>query len=181
MACRNCGYNAPEGAPYCPSCGQPVEPAEAPGVPQPSMPAPAPATKTYQVRLRWGIPVGCLTVVLLIALGIAGVFLVVIWSFRSSDVYQEAMARTRAHPQVQQALGQPIEAGWMVTGNLNVSGQSGSADLAIPLSGPKGKGTLYVEARKRAGKWAFQHLAVAVQDGPRIDLLPLQPEGPTKF
>jgi len=41
----------------------------------------------------------------------------------------------------------------------------------IPISGPKGKGTIYVEARKSAGHWSFLKLFVEVGvDGERIDL-----------
>jgi hypothetical protein len=41
----------------------------------------------------------------------------------------------------------------------------------IPLSGPKGKATLYVEAMKSADIWVFQTMVVKIEKtGERIDL-----------
>ncbi len=57
-------------------------------------------------------------------------------------------------------------------GNVNVSGGSGYADLSFSLSGPKGKGTLYLVAQKSAGEWTFKRLEVQVEGRrERIDLL----------
>jgi hypothetical protein len=49
-----------------------------------------------------------------------------------------------------EAIGSPISQTGIVSGNTNVNGPNGEANLSIPLSGPKGKATLYVEARKSA-------------------------------
>jgi hypothetical protein len=49
-------------------------------------------------------------------------------------------------------------------------------NLSIPLRGPKGKATLYVEAKKSADLWMFQTMVVKIEKtGQRIDLnkLPL--------
>ena len=35
-------------------------------------------------------------------------------------------------------------------------------DIAIPISGPKAKGTIYAVGTKSAGKWEFSKLAVQV-------------------
>jgi len=46
------------------------------------------------------------------------------------------------------------------------------ADLAIPISGPKGKGTIYVKAAKSLGRWTYSDLIVEIQaTRNRIDLL----------
>ena len=48
---------------------------------------------------------------------------------------------------------------------------TGEANLSIPLSGPKGKATLYVEAKKSADVWLFQTMVVKIEKtGERIDL-----------
>ncbi|HEX4997389.1 MAG TPA: cytochrome c oxidase assembly factor 1 family protein, partial [Terriglobia bacterium] len=91
--------------------------------------------------------------------------------FRYSDVYKEALAIAQSNPETQQALGTPIEAGFLVSGNISVSGDSGRANLSIPIHGPKGTGRLYLEATKVQGKWTYQKLMVQVDKGPRIDLL----------
>ncbi len=65
---------------------------------------------------------------------------------KSSEAYKDALAMVRANPYVQDALGSPIEAGLLVAGNINISDSSGYADLAFPVSGPDGSGTVYVVA-----------------------------------
>ena len=70
------------------------------------------------------------------------------------------------------ALGTPIEEGFFVVGNLEVNGSGGFAELAIPVSGPKASGTLYVVADKSGPNWYFSTLELAVEDtGEWIDLL----------
>ena len=91
---------------------------------------------------------------------------------KSSDAYRTALTMARADPYVQEALGSPIEEGLLVMGNINVNGSSGHADLAIPVSGPQGSGTIYVVASKSAGQWTVLRLAVDIKaTNERIDLL----------
>jgi len=93
-------------------------------------------------------------------------------TMRASGAYQEAVRELRKHPAAREALGEPMEEGWFVNGSVNVSGPAGEAKLAIPVNGPKGQGTLYVEAVKRAGQWEMSLLQLAPPGGQRIDLLP---------
>ena len=97
---------------------------------------------------------------------------------KSTDVYREALARAKADPAVIEALCSPIKDGFLVSGNTNVNGASGESNLAIPISGPKGKGTIYVSANKSLGQWNYSGLVVEVgQTHERIDLL--QKSGPS--
>ena len=91
---------------------------------------------------------------------------------KSTDVYKDALARAQVHPSVIEALGAPIEEGFLVSGNTNVNGASGEANLSIPISGPKGQGTLYVVATKSVGVWNYSSLILEVKKTKkRIDLL----------
>ena len=93
-------------------------------------------------------------------------------AMKSSDAYKMALAKAKADPRVVSALGSPITDGLFVSGKTNVSGTSGQADMTVPISGPKGKGTIYFVASKFAGKWTFSKLMVEVADtGQRIDLI----------
>jgi hypothetical protein len=59
-----------------------------------------------------------------------------------------------------------------VLGNIETTPTSGRAELAIPVSGPKGSGTLYVEAHKQAGLWKVDSLQLGIKDSEeRTDLL----------
>jgi Cytochrome oxidase complex assembly protein 1 len=102
-----------------------------------------------------------------------GSILVIVFStMKSTDVYKEALARAKADPAVIEALGLPVKDGFLVSGNTNVNGASGESNLAIPISGPKGKGTIYVSANKSLGQWNYSGLVVEVgQTHQRIDLL----------
>jgi len=98
--------------------------------------------------------------------------LIVFSAVKSTDVYKDALARAKVHPAVIEALGSPITEGFLVSGNTNVNGASGEANLSIPIAGPKGKGTIYVAARKSLGHWNYSGLVIEiVSTHRRIDLL----------
>jgi hypothetical protein len=121
---------------------------------------------------KWVVPVGLLSILLLMAAFVGSIFLILETSFQHSDCYQQALARARSSPQVLETIGQPLVSGWLTSGSVNISGPSGSADISIPISGPKGRGTIYVVAKKTAGEWSFQRLEVAAEgNANRIDLL----------
>lgn len=60
-------------------------------------------------------------------------------------------------------LGAPVSPGWYVSGNINVSGTSGDATLAIPLKGSLHRGTVYVVAKKTDGVWNYDKLEILVE------------------
>jgi photosystem II stability/assembly factor-like uncharacterized protein len=89
-----------------------------------------------------------------------------------SEVSKLAFARAQSDLGVAQRLGEPVKRGWFVTGNVEGGGSTGHADLAIALSGPKGKGKLYVVATEHAGQWTFETLQLKLEgEDKRIDLL----------
>lgn len=121
---------------------------------------------------KWFVPVGCLSMVVMAVAGVAAFIFFIFGAIKSSDVYQQALAKLRSNPAVVRELGEPIEAGWSVNGSINVSNDSGNADIRIPVSGPKKSGTVYVVATKRVGKWDFSALEVEVEgESKRINLL----------
>jgi hypothetical protein len=121
---------------------------------------------------KWFVPLGCFTVVLLFLAFVGSILVIVFSAMKSTDVYKEALNRAKADPAVIEALGSPIKDGFLISGNTNVNGASGESNLAIPISGPKGKGTIYVSANKSLGQWNYSGLVVEVgQTHQRIDLL----------
>jgi Cytochrome oxidase complex assembly protein 1 len=90
----------------------------------------------------------------------------------NSEVCQLAVSRVQSNRAVVEQLGQPIKRGLMVSGSIETTGPSGHADIAIPLSGPKGNGTLYAVGVKSAGIWKLETLQLAVSGhANRVDLL----------
>ena len=121
---------------------------------------------------KWFVPTGCLTILVLFVAFIMSIVLIVFGAMKSTDVYKDAVAKAKANPAVIEALGSPIEEGMFVFGNTNVNGASGESDLAIPIYGPKGKGTIYLKAEKKLGRWDYSDLVVEIAETKqRIDLL----------
>jgi hypothetical protein len=134
-------------------------PATPPAAPLPSSPS---GRNWWQRNWKWFVPTGCLS---LIALGLAFVvciILVVFGALKSTDTYKTAVSRAKADPRVQQALGTPIETGWLVSGSTNATVGSGSSELTIPIEGPRGKANIYVVATKSAGDWEYSKMVVKV-------------------
>jgi len=121
---------------------------------------------------KWAAPLGCIVPLLLCGGFIAAIVLIVFGAIRSSEVYQESLARLRADPEAVEALGTPIEEGFFVGGSIEISGPAGHADFSVPVSGPAGSGTLYVTATRSAGVWEFSILQLALEGAEgRINLL----------
>jgi len=140
--------------------------------PPPAPPSPRPGW--WSRNWKWFVPTGCcLTPLVLGGCAVAFLVLVVFGALKQSDAYKLAVARAKSDPRVTAALGTPIGEGWYLSGHTNVNGASGDADLSIPISGPKGKGTIYAVATKSGGEWSYSKLQVKIEStGETIDLGP---------
>lgn len=99
---------------------------------------------------------------------------VTILTFNNADATKLALNTAASNPALIERLGQPIHKGWFIEGVIETTPGFGKADLAIPISGPKGKGTLYAMAVKRAGVWTLTLLQFGT-DGDLTRLQLLQP------
>jgi hypothetical protein len=142
-------------------------------VEQPLAPGPpTPKGNWWKRNWKWFVPLGCSSMVVLFLALVGSIALIVFSAMKSTNVYKDALARAKANSAVIEALGQPIKEGFLVSGNTNVNGASGKANLSIPISGPKGKGTIYVKANKSLGRWNYSGLVVEIaRTHQRIDLL----------
>jgi hypothetical protein len=118
------------------------------------------------LRAHWKL---VLTIWLGLALsGAAGAF---IW-LRSSDATKLAIRTAESNPALVEYLGSPLKTGLFVSGNIEVTPVAGHAELAIPISGPKGSGTIYAEARKLDGLWHLENLEFRSKDSTaRLNIL----------
>src|SRR5438132_4587908 len=120
---------------------------------------------------KWFVPTGCLTLLALASLFVICIVFFVFSVMKSSDAYKIAVARAKSDQRVVAALGTPISEGMFTSGKTNVNGPSGEADISIPISGPKGKATIYAVATKSEGEWSFSRLNVKIDGtGETIDL-----------
>ena len=117
----------------------------------------------------------CLWIVASIAfilLCAGSIILMVFGLLRSSEPFQQGTLRAQNDPRVVRALGEPVRIGWLVGGSIETSGNSGEAELSVPLSGPRDKGTLYITAYQTQGEWRFVRLEVELKtSSERINLL----------
>src|SRR5687767_2522882 len=121
---------------------------------------------------KWFVPVTLLSLLVLAVGAVALIVTLVFGSIKSSTPYTKALAQAKTDPAVIAELGEPIEAGWYVTGNISTSGRNGNADLRIPISGPNKSGTLHVIAMKSAmvagmEDWKITKLEVELPDRSR--------------
>jgi hypothetical protein len=128
----------------------------------------------FSRRWKWFIPTVVLGLVLVVAAAVGILLTFVFGLLKSSEPYQHAVAVASGNPEVVRELGAPIDPAWYVSGNIIVSGNSGDADLAIPLNGKFHHGTVYVVAKKTDGVWTYDKLQMLVdgQESP-IKFLPV--------
>jgi hypothetical protein len=128
-------------------------------------------TSWFGRNWKWFVPLGCFIPCAGFLGFLASIVLAVFGFVRSSDVYQHALEEASTHPAVIEALGEPVKPGWYVSGSIHVQGSTGNADIAIPITGPHGKGTVFAVAKKSAGRWDYEVLEVEVEGREeRIDL-----------
>ena len=107
-----------------------------------------------------------LAVIVGLALLVGSIFYGVFYVMKGSDAYKLTMQQVLSDTQVVAALGEPIETSWFITGNISVTGIDGAANLSIPLSGPKGSGTVISRSTKVAGEWKIFLLIVRIEGNP---------------
>lgn len=114
---------------------------------------------------------GCLGLVIVGGIAMAAIFYFAMGALKKSDVFGDALKRAQSSAEVQQALGTPVDTGWLLQGSLNYHNDDGNADLTIPLKGPKGEGTLKVKADKKDGTpWDYSVMEAQLPDGSKVDL-----------
>jgi hypothetical protein len=115
----------------------------------------------FERNWKWVVGLACAAVVSGVCAFLLGVFELL----GHSQAARMAVEDARLNAVLLQKLGQPIERGFPVTGHVNLNNSDGDAALSVPISGPKGKATLAVEARKTNGLWTLITLMAQVNDG----------------
>jgi YD repeat-containing protein len=95
------------------------------------------------------------------------------YQLRFSPVFAAAAHLVSQSTEARKLMGQPIEAGMFVRGQVN---EAGFAALAIPVSGPSGSGMLYVVANRSKTEWDIGALLLDADTAggtTRLDLTPV--------
>jgi ribosomal protein L7/L12 len=96
---------------------------------------------------------GCLPTLFFIGACAALVMLSSHVMFRAFGPLDQAMQIVNSDPAVVRAFGQPITPGIFVTGEMSSGGTASSADMSVPIYGPKRSGELSVSGSWRRGVW----------------------------
>ena len=146
-------------------------------LPPATPPSPAPPAATPPHRRNWWsrnwvwfVPAGCLTMLVCLALVVCAFVLLVVGAVKSSDFYRTGVARAKSDARVQAALGSNLHDGMFLPGDTRMNGSSREYEFRIPISGSKGKGTIYLVVAKSAGQYQIDNLSVKTNDGEIIDL-----------
>lgn len=127
-----------------------------------------PRSRTGCVLL--GVGGGCLGLILLCG-GLAGFGIFSLMAIiKSSDPYTESLRQAQQNDELGDVIGQPIDAGFFVQGNINLNNDDGKADLSYTISGPDGSATVKVEGTKTDGDWTYSRMDATTDDGSVIDL-----------
>jgi hypothetical protein len=92
-------------------------------------------------------------------------------ALRSSSAYSGVLSYLTENIEAVQYLGEPIELGRNVNGEITTSGTLSEADLKIPVSGSQNEGTVYAKATGTGEQWNYTLLELETVEGNRIDLL----------
>lgn len=109
---------------------------------------------------------GCAVLFLAVVAIIASIFFGVFGLLKKSEPYTESLKAVKTNPAAVEALGEPIEPGFLLSGSINFENGDGTADISIPVSGPKAEGTIKVEGTKDSSGWSYQVWELRVEGMP---------------
>ncbi len=132
-------------------------------VPQPSW---------WKKNWKWAVPLGgCFTLIIVAVIAIGSIFYGVANAIEDSQPYEFALEKINSDEDLVNALGAPIEKDGVVNGSWNYSNGKKSAKMTIPISGPKGSGTLFVEATREDEDWTYHVIRVEIEDSQSFDIV----------
>ncbi|EDM45633.1 hypothetical protein SCB49_07487 [unidentified eubacterium SCB49] len=113
---------------------------------------------------KWALPVGgCLTMTVIIIVAVGSVAYGIATVIGESHAQEDAMKAVVVNKQVITLLGEPIEANGMTGGSFNTSNGHKTANITIPIKGPKGEATLYVEGDGVGKLWTYSKMEVFIE------------------
>ena len=114
---------------------------------------------------------GCAGLVVLTLLLGGSIFFFIFSSVRTTEPFQQTLKAAQESSALREALGEPITLGWWFSGSVNWNNGAGTADVRIPLNGPKGSVTVHtIGSKEPSGPWVFSKMQTT--GDPVIDLRP---------
>ena len=110
----------------------------------------------------WVLGGGCLSIIVVVVLAVGGLIYKVSDTIKEAEPYKYALAKTIENENVIEFLGSPIETNGMGSTSYQYSNGTTTAELAIPIKGPKDEGSIIVSAEKINDEWAYSLLYVKI-------------------
>lgn len=121
---------------------------------------------------KWAVPVGgCLGLIVVFIMFVGSIFYGVTAVLEESQPYEYALETINQDEEITNALGAPIVKDGIIQGSYNYSNGIKTAQMKVPVSGPKGSGTLFVKANGEGDNWNYEVIRVEIKDDEGIDLL----------
>ncbi|MFD0863328.1 cytochrome c oxidase assembly factor Coa1 family protein [Sungkyunkwania multivorans] len=112
---------------------------------------------------KWFVPLGgCLTMIILFVVFIGSVFFGVTNALEKSEPYQVALEKANADGYITEQLGTPIKKDGVIQGNYRWNNGQKSAEIKVPVAGPKGSGLLYVNATGEDEEWTYTEMKLSL-------------------
>ncbi|WP_350286476.1 cytochrome c oxidase assembly factor Coa1 family protein [uncultured Croceitalea sp.] len=125
-------------------------------VPQPSW---------WKRNWKWVVPLGgCLTVIVFAIVLFTSIYFGVTKIMEDSKPYVHAFELINNDEQLIELLGSPIAKDGAVQGNIDWINGNKSAQMSIPISGPKGSGTLFINATGKGETWNYHEIRVEINE-----------------
>lgn len=118
---------------------------------------------------KWVVPTGgCLFLLILIVGFVSSIFFGVTAMLSNSQAHSDAMTRATSNEIVIDRLGQPIESNGMNGGSVHYKNGHSSADITIPIKGPKGAAVIRVEGSGVDEIWTYKKMEVFFPESDEI-------------
>jgi hypothetical protein len=130
--------------------------------------------KSWWIRnWKWALPTGgCLLFIGLFIALIGGAVYGVSNLLTDSQASRDGLKKASQNEKVLLLLGTPIEVKGIPSGNVNYTDGIKTAELSIPIQGPKSKATLRVDGTAQEDIWTYSTMKVIIDDSDKvIDLL----------
>lgn len=130
-----------------------------------------PQQSWWKRNWKWVLPVsGCLTLIIGVIILFSSIYFGVTNMMEGSQPYEYAFEFINNDEKLSEILGSPVEKNGMAQGNINWNNGSKSAKLTVPIAGPKGTGTLFIDATGEGDEWNYNEIRVEV-NGQKFDFL----------
>ena len=163
--CESCNKTIPNGAKVCPSCGKET------------MLASKTIEEIETIKKRENkkiIIITVFTVLLIIFIFVADIFIFVGMSFKNSEPFKHSIELIENNSEIMEYIGEEYTLPIIISGSMSMNGNGmGKASLSYKIKGKNGISRVYIDAEKENEIWKYNKVIFYKEKGKAdsIDLL----------